>query len=230
MDGKTAAAATVILLPAGTASGTAPASGTVCNGAYNGTFNGDITISAGQSCVFVYGGATGNATENGGSLTLMSATVGGNVQVQGGGFNINMANIGGNLQVQNLPPNSTQNQICGTTVKGDLQYQNCAAGVQIDGASCAGNTIGGNLQVQNNTAATLLIGNNVHGDLQDNNNTAATQVTGNTVGNNLQCQNNTTITGGKHGQAEARPLRGVLASSDRNIFAIGRVRGVGSMQ
>lgn len=90
-----------------------------------------------------------------------------------------------------------------------MQYQYSAAGVQIGGPSCAGNTIKSNLQVQYNTASTQLIGNNVYGNLQDNYNTAATQVTGNTVGNDLQCQNNTAITGGgntaekKQGQCAA---------------------------
>jgi len=179
-----------------TFTGTAPASGSACNGSYDGTFRGSITVSAGQNCVLIFGGATGNIRQNGGSLTLISATVGGNVQVTGGGLTINTAKIGGNLQVQNLPSSASKNQVCGATVGGDLQYQSNAAAVQIGGASCAGNTIDGSLQVQYNTAATQLIGNNVLDNLDDNGNTAATQVTNNTVGNKLQCQNNTVITGG----------------------------------
>jgi glycosidase len=192
--------------------GTAPPSGSACNGSYDGTFNGNITITKNQNCVFIYGGVTGNVTESGGSLSLIKAAVGGNVAVSGGGtFSINVANVGGNLQVQNLPASAVQNQVCGAAVGGDLQYQNNAAGVQVGSGSsaCAGNTITGNLQVQKNSGATQLIGNTVHGNLQDNSNTGATQVTGNTIGNNLQCQNNTSITGGgntakqKQGQCAA---------------------------
>ncbi len=179
-----------------TFTGSVPASGATCNGSYDGTFKGNITVSKGQNCVFVYGGATGNVIETGGSLTLTSATVGGNVQVSGGTVTMGASTISGNLQVQNLPSSAAQNQVCGATVKGNLQYQNNAAGAEIGGPSCAGNTISGNLQVQNNTAATLLVGNIVSGNLQDQNNTAPTQVTGNTVASNLQCENNTSITGG----------------------------------
>jgi CSLREA domain-containing protein len=170
-----------------TFTGMVPISGTACNGSYDGTFKGNLTISKNQT------------------VSLSMAVTG------GGAFSINVANIGSNLQVQNLPPGAAQNQVCGATIGGDLQYHNNATAIQIGGESsaCAGNIITGNLQVHDNSAATLLIGNNVHHDLQDNNNTGAAQVVDNMVGNNLQCQNNTAITGGgntakqKQGQCAA---------------------------
>jgi hypothetical protein len=73
-----------------------------------------------------------------------NGTVQGNLQITGGSaFSIGPGHISGNLQIQNLPAGSAQNQICGTTVNGNLQYQGNGAPVVIGSASCAGNTIGG---------------------------------------------------------------------------------------
>jgi hypothetical protein len=120
------------------------------------------------------------------------------VQANGGGsFSINGSTITGSLKVQQLPSSNLQNQVCNTTVGGDLQFQNNAAAVQIGSVSgvCAGNIIQGTLQVQNNKAATTLAANTVAGYLDDDNNGGATQVTNNFIGNDLQCQNNKSITG-----------------------------------
>ena len=181
--------------------GPAPSSGTTCNGTYNGIFNGNLTVSAGQKCTFVNGGVTGNVQQNGGSLTLIQTQVGGNVQVTGGGtFSISQGSIiNGNLQVQSLPGVSGQNQVCGTTVKGDLQFQNNGGAMLIgstNASSCAGDKIGGNLDVHDNSAATTVVGNSVTGNLDAHNNTGSMQVFNNVVGMNLQCQNNSSITGG----------------------------------
>jgi len=199
----------------------APSSGGNCNGAYNGTFNGNLIVSAGQNCVFVNGGVTGNVQQSGGNVTLIQSEVGGNMQVNGGGtFTVGPGStIKGDLQVQSIPSGSAQNQVCGSTVKGDLQFQSNGTAVEIGSASpasCAGNTIsgnltvqsnsaattvvgntvGGNLTVQSNSAATIVTGNTVTGNLQDQSNTAPTQVSNNGVGGNLVCQSNTSITGG----------------------------------
>ena len=178
---------------------TPPSSGTSCNGTYGGTFTGNLTISPGENCTFMSGAVTGNVKLNGGNLTLLNSQVGGNVQVNGGGtFTIGPGStIGGNLQIKNLPSGAATNQVCGTTVQGDLQFQNNASAVLIGSASppCAGNTIGGNLQVQNNTASLTIYGNTVMGNLQVQNNTGTTLLSNNNVTKNLQCGNNSSITG-----------------------------------
>jgi sugar lactone lactonase YvrE len=201
-DNNDGVAGTVQSVPAyyTTSTGSVPSSGTTCNGVYDGTFSGNVTVSSGQNCIFVGGGATGNVQESGGNLVLSSSQVGGNVQVNGGGtFTIGPSTtIGGNLEVQNLPAGPGPNQICGTTVNGNLTFQGSATALLIGTTtpnSCAGNRVGGNLTVQNNSAATTIVGNSVGGNLIDQNNTAATQVSNNIVGNNLNCQGNTLITG-----------------------------------
>ncbi|MFZ0821646.1 MAG: hypothetical protein WAM91_16395, partial [Candidatus Acidiferrales bacterium] len=128
-------------------------SGSSCDGTYNGNFNGNLTVMNGQACILVGSSVTGNITLNGGSLAISYSAIGGNVQVQGGGiFSIGPSTaIGGNLQIQNIPVGTGQSQICGTTVRGDLQIQNDAAPVLIGAAapaSCAGNQVGGNLTIQ----------------------------------------------------------------------------------
>jgi hypothetical protein len=195
-------------------------SGSDCNGVFDGTFKGNVTVSAGQTCTFVSGGITGNIIQYGGSLMISDLTVGGNVQVQGGGtFSIGpSAAIGGALQIYSIPAGTAQSQVCGTTVKGSLQFEDNRAAVLIGAAapiSCAGNTIGGdltikdntasisavgntvryNLAVQNNAAATIVDGNTVSGELLDGSNTS-TQVFNNTVAQSLQCAKNSSITGG----------------------------------
>lgn len=181
--------------------GPAPTSGSTCNGAYNGTFNGNLTISPGQNCVFFNGGVTGNVQQYGGSFVLFQSQAGKNIQVNGGGtFSIGPSSaINGNLDVQNLPGGSVQNQVCGTTVSGNVNVQNNGTPVLM-GANvpngCIGNTVRGNVQVQNNWAPSSVIGNTVGGNLSDQNNSAATQLFNNTVSGNLNCQNDTVIQGG----------------------------------
>jgi MBG domain (YGX type) len=177
----------------------APSQGSFCNGAYNGTFNGNLTVSAGQTCIFVAGEVTGNIQQNGGNVLLTGVTVSGNVQIQQGGFfNITGgSSIRGNLQVQQLPASSAVDSVCGSNVQGDFQFQNNAAAILIGAAapaSCPGNTINGNLTIQNNTASVSAVGNTVGGNLIVQGNTAATAINGNTVSNNLQDQNNTAPT------------------------------------
>jgi len=189
-------------------------SGNACNGVFSGTFKGNVTVSAGQNCMFMNGTITGNVQANGGNVTLSGTLVGGDVQFNNGGtFSIGpFTTIDGNLQVQNLPSGSAANQICNATVLGNLQFQNNGTSVLIGAAppsSCAGNVVGGNLEVQNNTAATSLFGNFVTGNLQDHNNTGATQVFSNTVQQSLQCQNNSAITGGAN---KARQKQGQCAA------------------
>jgi len=188
-------------------------SGSACNGVYSGIFNGNVTVSAGQNCEFVNGSITGNVQVRGGNLALSDDLIGGNLQISGGGFSVtSFTAIEGNLQVQNLPSGTVLNEICDSTVNGNLQFQNNGTPVQIGSASsssCGGNVIGGNLQVQNNTAATAIFDNTIQGNLQDQNNTGSTQVFSNTTSGNLQCENDASITGGDNA---AKQLQGQCAN------------------
>jgi len=189
-------------------------SGNSCNGTYFGNFKGNLNVANGQNCVLAGGGVAGNVTQSGGSLAIGNVTIGGNVQIQGGGpFSVGPAAvIDGNLQVQNVPSETTPSQVCGATVRGNLQFQNNGTAVVIGSAAplCAGNVIGGNLEVHNNMASIAIFNNTVGGNVQVQNNSAPTQVFNNTVKQNLQCQNNSPATTGggntaaqKQGQCSA---------------------------
>jgi len=180
--------------------------GKSCNGIYAGS-TGNVTVTDGQNCVLQSGTVTGNIVVTGGSLTLGYITVSGNVQVQGGRFSIGPSvAIGNDLQIQNTPAVAAPNQVCGATVKGNLQFQSNLGSINIGpaSASCAGNVILGNLEVHDNKsgAATALIKNRVGGNLQDNNNAAPTQVFNNVVTKTLACAGNASITGGGNTAAQ----------------------------
>jgi hypothetical protein len=187
-------------------------SGQSCNGLFTGSFNGNVTVSAGQNCVFsapceikgnvtVQGGSfdlactvDGNVTENAGSVVLrQNARVGGNVNISGvSAFSVTGASVGGNLQIQQLSAGQPPVVVSETAINGNVTVQNDGSPIEIGGNNAnLGNTIGSNLQVGNNYAALSIDYNDVGGNLQVNNDTAATDVSGNTVTQNLQCQNNT---------------------------------------
>jgi len=160
--------------------GPAPASGTKCNGAYNGTFTGNLTVSAGQNCMFVGGGVTGNVSVNGGSLAFTNANVRGSMTLQGStGFSIGTGTtIGGNLNLQNISSGVSMNQVCGTKVAGNVVVYASATPVQIGSptSSCPGNSFSGNVSVTYDTGSTGVYNNK--------------------VAKNLSCSNNTSISGG----------------------------------
>ncbi len=176
-----------------TATGSVPASSTTCNGAYTGTFKGNLTVSTGQNCVFVGGGASGNITETGGNLTLDGSTVGGSVTITGGTFSIGSSNtIKGSLQIESLPSGSATNQVCGAKISGSLQFESNKSAVLLgSGSACAGNVIGSSVQVISNSAAVTMDGNNVSGSLQVESNSGATTTDSNTVGGAVQIISNT---------------------------------------
>lgn len=104
--------------------------------------------------------------------------------------------IGDNLQIQNIPPGSASNFVCGSTVSGNLQFDNNGTAVQIGSNApliCPGNTIGGNLEANSNTNSALIFDNSVRGNAQVDNNTGPVDVVGNSVGGNLQCQGNSML-------------------------------------
>jgi YVTN family beta-propeller protein len=198
----------------------APSSGTACNGIYDGTFNGNITVSTGQNCTFISGTITGNINVIGGNLVLAGVQVNGNVLISGT-FSIGPnTTIRGSLDIQgDSPRGTTQNQVCGSTIRGDLRFRNNGDPVVIGSPNqslCAGNVIDGNLEVQDNTGKAVIYGNTVRFDLLDRDNKAATVIDGNIVGwdllaecnrvstqvfsnsvkHNISCRDDASITGG----------------------------------
>jgi uncharacterized repeat protein (TIGR03803 family) len=178
--GTTAFGGTSNLGPAFSLTPPTPTSANGCNGSYYANYLGNIFVSNGQTCEFTDGAVIfGNVYVTGGSLILNNASVLGNVEIDGGTYALGPSlTIYSNLQIENNPSSSAQNTICGATVRGDLQFHNNAAPVEIGSTAgaCPGNSIGGNLQVISNTALV--------------------QIFDNTISNNLQCQSNSSITGG----------------------------------
>jgi hypothetical protein len=172
-----------------------------CNGTFTGHFSGSIDVLAGQSCTFIDGSITGNVQVNGGDLVLYGDVIGGSVQIDGGHtFSIGPSTvIDGNLVIESTPTGKLPNEVCGSTVEGNLQVLGNGTPVDVGSATpslCAGNHVLGNLDVESNSAATAVYGNTVGGNLVDENNRGSTKVFGNKVLDSLECQNNTSITGG----------------------------------
>jgi DNA-binding beta-propeller fold protein YncE len=186
----------------------APTSGTACNGTYDGTFTGSVTVSAGQSCMFISGGTiTGNVSVVGGTFGLNGATVGSNLTINAGSFTLAGATIGGNLAVVGILPNTASNSICGTMVSGNMKFDNNGTSVQIGSAtpsSCAGNTFDGTFEALSNTSSTLIFDNAVGRNMAVNNNTGPTDVVGNNVSGTLQCLNNTQLVAGSGNTAKKK--------------------------
>lgn len=104
--------------------------------------------------------------------------------------------IGDNLQIQNIPPGSASNFVCGSTVSGNLQFDNNGTAVQIGSNApliCPGNTIGGNFEAIGNTSSVLIFDNSVTKNMSVNDNTGPLDVVGNKIGGTLQCLNNTNL-------------------------------------
>ena len=116
----------------------------------------------------------------GGSFAATGGNITGNVSIQGAtGFSIGEGTtISGNLAIQNVASASTTNQICGTTVTGNLNVSANAVPITIGstGISCLGNSFGANVGITSNTAPI--------------------QVYENDVKKTLSCSSNTSIAGG----------------------------------
>lgn len=198
-----------------------PLSGTACNGVYSGTFTGNITVSAGQNCTFIDGGTViGNVTvQSGGQFSSSGTKIQGNLTIAGGTWSqIKNTQVAGDVQISGssaTPTTSTTISpaaaslssstatpavptgfLCGTTVIGDLTFDNNGASAQIGAANpliCAGNTITGTFEANNNTGALLIFDNAVGKDMRVLKNTGLLDVVGNNVSGNLHCQNNSML-------------------------------------
>jgi len=189
-----------------------------CNSVATGTFR-DLTIFDGQPCTLEYAHVKGNVMVNAGFLVMYNSTVDGNVVVNGGRVIISGSNtigqdvqidgadtfsirpstvINGNVYIANMPLVSGQfkNEVCGSTLNGDLTLEGNNAAVSIGGGrvGCPPNTIGGNVQTTGSTSLTGISGNTIGGDLQVTNNTGNTDLTLNQVGGNVEVLSNATAT------------------------------------
>ncbi len=199
--------------------GGVPTLPTACNGEFSGKYTGNIKVSSGQTCVFNGGNITGNVTETGGQLILTNTGVGGNVTITGGAFTLGpFTTIGGNLKVKGVPASTDTNDVCGTTVTGDMDLDNVSTTLNIGSSAptCTGNSIGGhlriegnsgltnifdnfvvdNLHVESDTGSTQVYSNNVGKNLVLNTNSGSTAVFNNTIVDNLKCVTNSSISGG----------------------------------
>lgn len=199
--------------------GGVPTLPTACNGEFSGNYAGNIKVSSGQTCVFNGGNITGHVTQTGGQLILTNTGVGGNVTITGGAFTLGpFTTIGGNLKVNGVQASTDTNDVCGTTVTGNMELENVGATLNIGSSSptCTGNSIGGhllvkdnsgltniydnfvtdNLHVESETGSTQVYNNNVGKDLLLDTNSGSTAVFNNTVVNNLNCATNSSISGG----------------------------------
>jgi uncharacterized repeat protein (TIGR03803 family) len=175
----------------------------------------NVTVTSGQTVHFsgdvidnnlsILGGTVYmNGTKVGGNISMLfgnlyigaGTTVKGNIQALDGTVNIAPGvTVNGNIDFEVLL-GSAQSQVCGATVKGNVQLQLSTSPVLIgDGLGCAGNNIGGNLLVQADKATVFVVGNAVNGNLTVQENFGAVHVSNNIVKNNLTCSGNTSITG-----------------------------------
>jgi hypothetical protein len=156
-----------------------PPSGVGCNGTYNATFMGDLIVLPGQTCNFSGGQINGNVTLLGGTFGVSGATVHGSVAIAGEGtFSVGPSTIiTGDLTVALLFAPPSTNQICGTTIRGSVNFEGNDTAVVIGQGtlSCPGNTVGGSVTIIGNAASVI--------------------VDGNTITDSLNCAGNRTIAG-----------------------------------
>jgi hypothetical protein len=152
---------------------------------------------------------TGNVQQGGGNLTVINSNVNGNVQINGAStFMISPGtSISNNLQIQRIPGGTALNEVCGTTVKGNLQFQNNGTALLIGTSgppspTCPPDMVNGDVQIQTNSAPITMIGDTFNGVLQVQQNSGTTTITGDKVGGAGQVQQNSaasTITGNTFG-------------------------------
>ena len=192
--------------------------GSNCNGQYTGTFTGNLTVSAGQTCIFTNGGVIGNLTEKGGSVVLSNNSfVKGNLQVNGGSLTISNSALTNGGVTGNLTQNggtvvlSNNSFVTGNlqTNGGNLTVSNSSVGndLQISGASSfsigPGASIAGNLQIQSlptSGGVNQVCGASVTHNLTFQNSGTALLIgsaggcAGNSVGGDFTVQSNTAAT------------------------------------
>ena len=198
---------------------------------------GNIIVSSGQTCVFNGGNITGNVTETGGQLILTNTGVGGNVTITGGAFTLGpFTTIGGNLKVKGVPASTDTNDVCGTTVTGDMDLDNVSTTLNIGSSAptCTGNSIGGHLRIEGNSGPASILqqlcsliilhvgsdtglmqvySNNVGKNLVLNTNSWSMAVFNSTIVDNLKCVNYFLFLGGGKTAKKKRKISARLFSA-----------------
>jgi len=190
--------------PAASATAEPLGSGTTsCSGPHSGSGT-EVTVPAGAVCTLLAGTQVSGNVEvaEGGALIDRGAVIGGDLQadnaagirVGGGG------SIGGNLQIHGLT--GGPNSLCDTTVGGNVEVHDGAAGSPIDigdlGAclGAPGLAVAGNLEVHHNAANLTVGGNTVKGHLEVNGNAGEVTVNGNATGGDIKLTDNHVGVGG----------------------------------
>ena len=176
------------------------ASGTACNGIFTGTFSGNINVSWGQNCTFENGTITGNVQNLGGNITLVGVRIVGSVRIdRADGFSIGPnTTINGDLEVRDLPSGMTTDQICGSTISGDLRliYNDASLRIGSETASvCQTNVIGGDLKVSGNGNYIEIYGNGISENVEIFGNRGEILFLNNVLTkDDLRCEDNRSIT------------------------------------
>jgi cytoskeletal protein CcmA (bactofilin family) len=177
---------------------------------FDSTIQGSVTVPSGDTCTLTSSTIGGNVqVNNGATLVDNGSTINGGLQatdaaavdIRGAGT------IKGNLQIKgtsgtpsaSIGDGATANDVCATTIQGNVQIQNNGVGAPFDiGAAPDCNlplTIGGNLQVQSNAGKMLIgpatngTGNTAQGNIQVMSNTGGGSLTDNTTAGNCQLRN-----------------------------------------
>lgn len=173
--------------------------GTDCNGTFSGTFNGDLFISSGQSCTFVNATIAGDIFLDGGQFVISDSRIKGNLQIVdnsrfkiGPNMTIDQDVQISSLERSNMPVNIPPNQICDTSIYGDLIAVDLShVGLQIgsDSTNCPGNYIYENFSMQRNRVPIKLYKNKILKTMTCEGNTSITGAFNNAVRKEFQCSN-----------------------------------------
>ncbi len=198
-------AVAALVLSAGAA--TAAAATKSCTGALEGAHvKGNVEVPAGMSCSITESSISGSVTvQKAATLEFAHSTAGGNLkssgvvtigtvggseaqiagklQINGGGpVTLVNAMVGGNVQIEAEPADGTPNEICNTTISGNLQIQDNATETIVgEHPPCGEGTdhISGKVRIRDNTVTGA----------------PAASIAHTTIAKNLQCQGNSTLAG-----------------------------------
>jgi len=192
-----------LISSSGLTAGSVSADDTVCTSNLGLVTVDNVFVPAGSVCNLFGTTVTGNVEVEGALVARADAftgtptTIDGNVQGDPAQVVIVIEGtvVEGSIQVKltaSLPFEGATNFICGSTIRGDVQFQDNARIIEIGGGDCGffggSNTVDGNVQVEKNTGGASIVGNTIGGDLQCKDNTPAAVDGGQvSIGGNDEC-------------------------------------------